>query len=73
MGYTLAGSTREIECNEGEMLCLPSLWAEWRTRGRWTASYGAANYVGINSVKFGELAAEHGGHLKRIAIRYIYL
>ncbi|CAK9027603.1 unnamed protein product, partial [Durusdinium trenchii] len=63
MCYIPAGSTRDIVVGEGDILCLASLWAEWQYHGRLTASYGSANYVGINSVTFCQLATEHGGPL----------
>lgn len=53
----------EIEVAEGEVLCLPTLWAEWKYKGRLCATYGAAYYMGVSSHRFCEVAAEHGGPL----------
>eukprot|EP00434_Breviolum_minutum_P016996 symbB.v1.2.014995.t1/scaffold1092.1/size138572/6 len=57
------GGKGEMIISEGEVLCLPSLWAEWKYKGRLVASFGSAYYVGLCSIKFCEVASEHGGPL----------
>lgn len=49
--------------DQGAVLCLPSLWADWQHRGRLTAEYGTCYYMKIDAEKFCSIATQYGGPL----------
>mmetsp|Transcript_72107 Transcript_72107/g.168763 ORF Transcript_72107/g.168763 Transcript_72107/m.168763 type:complete len:443 (-) Transcript_72107:89-1417(-) len=61
MNYTVGKSHTEVERNQ--LVCLPSLWSEWRHAGRLTASVGTSYYITIDCDKFCATATHFGGRL----------
>jgi len=63
MGYIARqlNSAMAEACENGEVLCLPCIWAEWQHRGRLTANTGeTCYYTGLSCEKFAHIVKQHG-------------
>mmetsp|Transcript_62567 Transcript_62567/g.146793 ORF Transcript_62567/g.146793 Transcript_62567/m.146793 type:complete len:696 (-) Transcript_62567:19-2106(-) len=52
-----------VECERGELICLPVLWAEWDHCGRLSGAAAVSNYITIDSQQFCKTALLYGGQL----------
>lgn len=61
--FCRGGSQQRASVAEGEILCLPTLWADWHHRGRLTANTTTCVYITLNSEQFGLLVSKVGGSM----------
>lgn len=70
--FCRGGNQQRANVAEGEILCLPTLWADWHHRGRLTANTTTCVYITLNSEQFGLLVSKVGGamwqHLQILGI-----